>query len=101
MKKKPPVKQTKVVKPVDNAHKIITYQVELDKLLKQKDDISIKVDLLNDQISQAVESDVYEKVSKLLNTLNEYELKALDNTSVFQDIMDEFLQEEHEESFRD
>ena len=101
MKKKPPAKQAKVVKPVSNANQILTYQGELDKLLKQKDGLLVKIDELNKKISQAVECDVYTKVSKFLNTLNEYELNALDNTPTFQDIMDEFLQEECEGSFKD
>lgn len=101
MKKKPQVKQTKVTKPVSNANEIITYQVALEKLIQQRTELSVKIDELNNKISEVVTSNVTMKLNKFFKTLSEEEINALNRTDLFADIFEEFLQEEYEESFKD
>lgn len=98
MKKKP---QAKVTKPASNANEIITYQAALDKLIQQRTELSVKIDELNNKISEVVTSNVTMKLNNFFKTLDKEEVDALAHTDLFTDIFEEFLQEEYEESFND
>ena len=91
MKKKPTVNQVK--KPIDK-------QQALADLLKQRELISSKIDILEEDIDLEMNSNLTAKVNKFLKTLSDRELNFI-NTDVWCDILELFFEKEHQESCKD
>jgi len=95
------MKKKSQVKKVVTGNEIVTYQATLDKLINQRTELSIKIDELNNKISEAVNNSVTEKLNKFFKTLSKEELDALNRTDLFEDDLYEFIKTEHEEIFED
>lgn len=73
------VKKTKEVK--------VDLKAELGKLLEQKQSILIKIDELNNRISDEAYDSACEKLKNFIKTLNEEELNQVFGTGLIDDII--------------